>query len=200
MYVAAIRRSLTLALCLGVVSLGAQARFTKQDAQRFQAKMTQIETYGATSARRSGQTVQVTDAEVNSYLRYGAGAQVPVGVVEPTINALGNGRVTGRAIVDLDAVRNQKPRGWTDPLGYLTGRLPVTAAGTLTTQNGVGRFALQSAEISGVPIPKTLLQELLTFYSRSPQNPSGINMDDPFQLPARIREIKVGQGNATIVQ
>jgi hypothetical protein len=25
-------------------------------------------------------------------------------------------------------------------------------------------------------------------------------MDEPFELPARIREIKVGQGQATIVQ
>ena len=201
MLVTSVRRPLVAALCLGAaVSLAAQARLTKQDAQRFQSKISQIETYGAAPARRTGQTVQVTDAEVNSYLRYSAGSQVPVGVVEPTLNALGSGRVSGRAIVDLDAVRTQKQRGWTDPLGYLTGRLPLTAAGTLTTQNGVGRFQLENAELSGVPIPKSVLQELLSYYSRSPERPSGINMDDPFALPARIREIKVGQGTATIVQ
>jgi hypothetical protein len=201
MLVTSVRRPLVAALCLGAaVSLAAQARLTKQDAQRFQSKISQIETYGAAPTRRTGQTTQVTDAEVNSYLRYSAGSQVPVGVVEPTLNALGSGRVSGRAIVDLDAVRTQKQRGWTDPLGYLTGRLPLTAAGTLTTQNGVGRFQLENAELSGVPIPKSVLQELLSYYSRSPERPSGINMDDPFALPARIREIKVGQGTATIVQ
>ena len=36
--------------------------------------------------------------------------------------------------------------------------------------------------------------------SRSPEKPSGINMDDPFDLPARIREIQVGTGTATIIQ
>ena len=196
-----VRRPLIAALCLGTaVSLGAQPRLTKQDAQRFQSKISQIETYAVVPARRAGQTIQVTDIEVNSYLRYSAGSQVPVGVVEPTLNALGNGRVSGRAIVDLDAVRTQKTRGWTDPLGYLTGRLPLTASGTLTTRNGVGRFQLEAAEISGVPIPKTVLQELLSYYSRTPEKPAGINMDDPFALPARIREIKVGQGTATIVQ
>ncbi len=137
---------------------------------------------------------------MNSYLKFLAGSQVPVGIVDPTLHAAGNGRVTGRAIVDLDAVRTQKRRAWTDPLGYLTGRLPVTAAGTLTTRVGVGRFALESAEISGVRIPKSLLQELLTHYSRSAQNPSGINMDQPFALPAAIQEIQVGQGNAVVVQ
>jgi hypothetical protein len=78
--------------------------------------------------------------------------------------------------------------------------MPLTATGMLTTKDGIGRFQLESAEISGVAIPKTLLQELLTYYSRTPENPAGINMDDPFELPARIREIQVGQAQATVVQ
>jgi hypothetical protein len=182
-------------------SLAADAPLTKQDAARFQTKLAQIVQQGnAPRAPRATRTTQVTDTEVNAYLKYTAADQVPVGIVEPTLSALGNGRVGGRAIVDLDAVRKQKKRGWTDPLGYLTGRLPVTAAGTLMTQNGVGKFQLESAEISGVTIPKGLLQELLSYYSKTPQNPVGINMDDPFVLPAGIREIKVGRGTATIVQ
>jgi hypothetical protein len=182
-------------------SAGAQARLTKQDADRFQAKVVQIEQFAAKAVRpKAGQTLQLTDNEINSYLKYDAGTQVPVGIVEPTLNALGNGRVSGRAIVDLDAVRTQKKRLWTDPLGYLTRRLPVTASGVLTTQNGVGKFQLEAAEISGVTIPKAVLQELLSFYSRTPQKPAGINMDDPFELPSRIREIRVGQGTATVIQ
>jgi hypothetical protein len=78
--------------------------------------------------------------------------------------------------------------------------MPLTASGLLITKAGVGRFQLESAEISGVAIPKTVLQELLTYYSRSPENPNGINMDDPFDLPARIREIQVGKGQAMVVQ
>jgi hypothetical protein len=97
-------------------------------------------------------------------------------------------------------VRTQKKRAWTDPLGYLIGKLPVTASGTLTTQNGIGRFQLESAEISGVTVPKSLVQELLSHYSKTTENPAGINMDDPFQLPAAIQEIRIGQGVATIVQ
>ncbi len=182
------------------VSLAAQATPTKQDAARFETKLAQIAQQGTVAhPPRASRTTQVTDAEVNAYLKYSASG-VPVGIVDPTLSALGNGRVGGRAIVDLDAVRKQKKRGWGDPLGYLTGRLPVTAAGTLTTQNGTGKFQLESAEISGVTIPKALLQELLSYYSKTPENPAGINMDDPFALPSAIREIKVGQGTATIVQ
>jgi hypothetical protein len=45
-----------------------------------------------------------------------------------------------------------------------------------------------------------VLQELVTYYSRTPENPEGINMDAPFELPARIREIRVGTGTSTVVQ
>ena len=198
------RFAAAVALCGGLAAaqLAAQPKLTKQDADRFQTKLVQIVTYGGGTPARGAKarSTPVTDAEVNAYLRFHAREQIPVGVVDPLLNALGDGRVGGRAIVDLDAVRKQKQRGWLDPLAYLTGRLPVTATGRLHTKDGVGRFELQSAEISGVTIPKAVLQELLSFYSRTPENPAGIDMDAPFELPSRIREIRVGTGQATIVQ
>ena len=176
---------------------------TKQDADRFQAKLTKIVDFGnAKPAAKAPkpQSISVSDAEVNSYLRFIAAPQIPVGIVEPVLNAMGDGRVSGRAIVDLDAVRKQKQRGWMDPLAYLGGQLPVTAAGRLATKDGKGQFQLESAEIKGVPIPKAVLQELLSYYSRTKENPAGIDMDAPFELPARIREIRVGSGTSTVVQ
>ena len=191
-----------VACALAALPVGAESKLTKQDAARFQTKLATITKNAQIPSARpaQGRATQVTDAEVNSYLKYEAHDQIPVGLIEPTLNALGDGRVSGRALVDLDAVRQQKKRGWTDPLGYLTGMLPITASGVLTTKDGVGRFQLESAELSGITIPKSLVQELLSYYSRTKDNPAGINMDDPFELPARIREIRVAQGTATIVQ
>jgi hypothetical protein len=197
-------RSIVLLLAVGllVVPALAQPRLTKPDADRFQTKLMRIVQFGNTAPVRNAQprSTALTDLELNSYFKFLAADQIPVGIVEPMLNAVGSSRVSGRAIVDLDAVRKQKERGWLDPMGYLSGRLPVTASGTLTTKDGVGRFQLESAEISGVTVPKPVLQELLSYYSRTPDKPSGINMDDPFELPARIREIRVGTGTATIVQ
>lgn len=183
-------------------SAAAQERFTRQEADRFQVKLLRILERGKVARARAGSpvTTQLTDAEVTAYLRHHARTQVPPGIVEPTLIALGDGRVGGRAIVDLDVVRAQKQRGWLDPLAYLTGQLPLTAAGTLVTQDGVGRFQLESAEVSGITVPKSVLQELLTFYSRTPEDPDGINMDDPFELPSGIREIRVAKGNAMVIQ
>lgn len=191
-----------LGALLAAAPIAAQGRLSKEDADRFQSKLTRIVAFGNAKSARSAkpQNIPITDNEVNSYLKYLAADQIPTGIVEPTLNALGEGRVAGRAVVDLDAVRTQKKRSWLDPLGYLTGRLPVTASGTLITKDGKGQFQLQSAEISGVTVPKSVLQELLSYYSKSRENPEGINMDAPFELPAKIREIRVGAGTSTVVQ
>jgi hypothetical protein len=45
-----------------------------------------------------------------------------------------------------------------------------------------------------------VLQELLSLYSRSPERPRGVSLDDPFPLPANIRQIDVGRGEAVVVQ
>jgi hypothetical protein len=188
---------------LAAAAVMAQGRLSKQDGERFQAKLTRIVAFGnarAASKAAKPQSTAITDVELNSYLKFQAGSQVPVGIVDPTLHAVGDGRVSGRALVDLDAVRKQKQRGWLDPMGYLSGRVPVTAAGRLTTEDGKGQFQLDSADISGVTIPKAVLQELLSYYSRTPENPAGIAMEDPFELPSGIREIRVGAGTATIVQ
>lgn len=195
--------ALTLALIGASVTLS--ARLTKQEADQFSAKLNRIVQTGNARALKTAkpvdaQTTQISDNELNAYFKFNAKEQIPVGIVEPTINALGEGRVGGRAVVDLDAVRRQKQRGWLDPLGYMTGRLPITATGRLATKDGVGTFSLESAEVSGVTIPKTVLQELLSYYSKTKEDPDGINMDDPFELPARIKEIRVGRATATIVQ
>lgn len=183
-------------LCFGGIPGGP----SRQDALRFQAKVDQIERNAVVPRRRAPLTTELTDTEVNAYLKYLAGARIPTGIVDPVLLAQGSGHVAGRAVVDLDAVRTQKVRAWSDPMGYLTGRLPISVEGVFTSHDGVGRFELTSAEISGVTIPKTLLQELLSYYSRTPDTPSGINMDDPFALPDGIREIRIGQGSALVIQ
>jgi hypothetical protein len=177
----------------------AGASVTREDAVRMREKLNVIAINGSTLKPVSRRTA-LLEQEVNAFLTYEVRDQLPEGVMDPTVSILGDGHLAGAAVVDLDVVRRAKKRGFFDPMGYMGGRVPVTASGTLTTEAGVGRFTLDSAEVSGVRIPKIVLQELVSFYSRTPENPEGFTLDDPFPLPAGIRQIEVGRGQAIIVQ
>ncbi len=172
----------------------------RRDADLLKQKVATITQRGAAPTHQPLKTT-VTEREVNAYLVYETSEGLPAGVADPSVSIPGTDRVTARAVVDLDAVRRQRnPTSLFDPLRYLRGRLPVRATGVLRAGNGVARFELESADIAGVPIPKLLLQEIVSHYSRSAEHPSGINLDDPVALPARIREIHVERGQAVIVQ
>ncbi|OLC74037.1 MAG: hypothetical protein AUH72_22310 [Acidobacteria bacterium 13_1_40CM_4_65_8] len=188
------------ALASVTAGLDADQRASKRDAELLRQKVATISAHGERPSKQ-GRRTTVTEGEVNSYLVYDAKPQLPAGVIEPAVTILGTGRLSGRAVVDLDAVRHARAsQSWFDPTNYLTGRLPVSATGRLKTSNGVGHFELESASVGGVPVPKMLLQEIVSYYTRTPEKPSGIGLDDPFALPARIREIQVERGQAIIVQ
>lgn len=193
-------KSLTVILVGGLLIGASAVNVSQQQADAFQQKVAHIVQQAESKSPSPRQTV-VTEGEVNSYLRFKAGSQLPTGVTDPSVGILGEGKLNGRAVVDLDVIRQKKGTGgWFDPVSYLTGRLPVTASGTLYTQDGKGRFELASAEVSGLPIPKTFLQELVYYYTRTPDNPNGINIDQPFELPAEIQRIDVEKGRATVIQ
>src|SRR4051794_10732955 len=137
-----LRLAIGLSVCVAAVTPAvAWQRFSKQDSDRFEAKLSRIVAFGndtRTTARAAVPvTTPITEAEINAYFESGAKGQIPTGIVDPQLNALGDGRISGQAVVDLDAVRRQKKRGWLDPAAYLTGSLPVTASGLLITKDGV---------------------------------------------------------------
>lgn len=188
------------AACIALAVLAAAPAANRRDAASLKQKVALINAQADRPAKQGRRTI-VTESEVNSYLVFDARDQIPAGVVEPAVTILGAGRLSGRAVVDLDAVRKAKnATSFWDPISYLSGRLPVTATGMLVTHNGTGQFTLESAAVAGVTVPKLVLQEIVSYYSRTPSNPSGIGLDDPFALPSRIREIQVQRGQAIIIQ
>ena len=173
---------------------------TPQLAALFEKKIDAVQAHAKIDAKTPRPT-SFTQAETNSYLKYNAGPLLPVGLAEPVITIHGEGRVTGRAVVDLDVVRQkQSSGGWLDPTSYLTGKLPVSAIGRIVTADGKGRFELERADISGVPVPKSLLGQMVNYFTRTADNPKGSSIDDTFELPADIRRIDIATGRFTVVQ
>lgn len=141
-----------------------------------------------------------TDAQLNAWLVADGKDNVPVGLLQPVVTFLANSKLTAKAIVDLDAVRKSKPRGMLDPMNLLTGLMPVTLTGTLSGAGGMGTFDVESAQLGTWPLPRSVLQELLAFYSKSPEFPDGIALGKPFPLPAAVKALIVAKGTATVVQ
>jgi len=194
------RLAAIFAVPLTLASLQA-ADVSRQQADVFARKVEQIIVQGNTAQRSNGRRTPVSETEVNSWFAYGAKPLLPTGVTDPRITLVGNGKVMGQATVDLDAVAKKKASGGTfDIWNLIGGRVPVNVAGVLRTKDGQGTFDLESADVSGVPVPKSVLQELVSYYSRSPTRPQGVALDDPFSLPASIRQIDVGAGQAVVVQ
>jgi hypothetical protein len=180
----------------GTIALGAAP--TPQHAASFQRKVDSIAQGPASGIHRR---TEFSGDELNAYLQITAKPQFPAGVTDPVVTMAGEGRLIGRAVVDLDAIRKARSSGSLfDPRAYLTGRLPVTATGVLRARNGTGSFALETAEVSGVPIPKSLLQDIVTYYTTNPQTPNGVNLDQSFALPAGITQISVETDKAIVVQ
>jgi hypothetical protein len=126
---------------------------------------------------------------------------LPTGVTDPRVTIVGNGKLSAAATVNLEEIAKRRATGGVlDPWTYLGGRLPVTLSGVLHTQNGVGKFELEEAAVSGIPVPTSVLQDIVGYYSRTPNDPEGVRLNDSFRLPAQIKQIEVGQGQAVVVQ
>ena len=188
--------SLLMALAIAGASLGDAALFaadvlTKQQSDAFEKKIVLVQNHANAKSKKPLATT-FTQAETNSYLKFGAGELLPTGLTQPNITMLGDGRVIGTAIVDLDIVRQkQGSGGWLDPMSYLTGKLPVMATGKIVTWDNKGRVELERAEISGLPLPKSFLAQMVNFFTRTTDNPKGSSIDDTFVLPANIQRIDV---------
>jgi hypothetical protein len=192
----------SLVIALGsVVLLSASAAgpAARADADALRQKFMQIATNAMAETPEARQTA-VTEDEVNAYIQALPAEELPQGLLDPQVNILPDGRLSGRATVDLDAIRAARAQDGAGTFIPLSGKVPVEATGVLRTGQGVGAFTLESVTISGVVVPKSMLQQLIAQYTRSDASPEGVNLEASFRLPARIREIRTARGQAVIVQ
>jgi hypothetical protein len=182
--------------------LAAAQELTRPEADSMDRKLAAIAERGTRVPSKNAKPVRTsfTEREANAYLKFHGQAVMPVGVQNPRVVIDQGGRLQARAIVDLDAVRKVKERGLLDPMNLLIGSVEIAAAGTLQAAGGKGTFQIESATLGVFPIPKALLQELVSYYTKSPEMPNGFDLDKPFELPANIRQVEIQRGALTVVQ
>ena len=196
------RTRLVLALfCVATAtSVAAQSSLQAQaDAAYAKLQAVMRAVAGAPKAPAASRRTVFSQTEMNAYLRYKA-TWLPTGLTEPNVTFIGGNKIATLVTADLDGVRKKSSGGWFDPTSYLSGRLPVYVTGTLSTASGRGRFALERATVDGIPVPRLFIDELLAYYTRTADNPSGMRLEEPFELPSEIERIDVSTGQATVIQ
>lgn len=203
----AVRLTVLMAVT-AVVAIGAQASLTRADADAMAVKVQNIYVRGevppvppppgapATAPLRTS----FTQREANAYFVHYGPQFLPEGLVDPRVTIGSRNQVAARGIVDLDRIRTAKERGWLDPLAYVSGKVEVTFAGRVFAANSVGVIQFVSATVGGVSVSESVLQELLTFYTVTPESPRGFRLGEPFELPSNIRAVELQPGAATVVQ
>jgi hypothetical protein len=187
---------LAIALASALVTLhAAPAPPSKREAAVFQQKIDKLK------ERQPKRRTVITENELAAYFLFDAAKDLPAGLVEPSIKVLGPDRLSGRVVADLDAVRKASPpRSLLDPKNLLIGRVPLSAIAVFTSKDGMGKFVLESAKLGNLPLPKLLLDEIASYYTRSDSRPNGYTTEDPWPLPVGIREVRITPGQAVIIQ
>ena len=172
---------------------------TPEDGARLEQKLSTILGHADTESSEARFTL-LLEPEINAFLRFQGASQLPTGITTPTIRIGDAELVSAEAIIDLDLIRQQRTRGWLDPLQYLAGRLRVTASGTVRSGGGVAQVDIQSVTVADISVPVQVLYELVGYFTRTLDHPDGTRLDAPIALPYRITELQLSSGQAVIVQ
>ena len=151
----------------------------------------------ARPARPSRQTVQVSEAEVNSYLNLSYAQQLPKGVSDVEIR-LGQERLLAKGYVDLERVRGkiQPTTSIFNPVSLLTGKVPVEISGKLIGRDGIGTVEVDTVYVASIRVPLTVLEQMVVSATKSEKMPQGFDIHAPFRLPYTLERVRLEPGKA----
>ena len=143
-----------------------------------------------------GRSVLVTEGELNSYLNLSLGEKLPRGLSDLDVR-LDHERAHITGVLDLERVRDKVPRlSPLSPLYWLSGQVGVLLRGRLLNDDGFGKVEWEDVRVGSVPVPLTLLQQIVTSLTRNDENPAGFDITAPFRLPYSLRSVRLEPGKA----
>src|SRR5262249_46622923 len=124
------------------------------DADTLARKIQEVEELRRSGKRVPRQTVQVTDAQLNSYLNLTLGSRMLNGVTDLDVH-FENERLAARALVDLQRLPIKGSLGVFG--GLLGGSVPVELRGRLPNRDGQGTIDVEELRLSGYSMPRSML-------------------------------------------
>ncbi len=136
--------------------------------------------------------VVFSQKELNSYLYYKAGTQLPPNLKNIDISLL-PGSVVAQADLDLS-----QPGGSSKVPEMLQRPVSIYLTGKLTTKKGWGYFQPQTFRIAFLPIPVTVLDSIVQYLTEH-QSGKAHSLNDWFALPYGIKEVTIQKERLIIV-
>jgi hypothetical protein len=171
---------------------------TRSQADAFDRKLEQVRVRAASrTAKKPPASVQVSESEVNAWLRSDP-ANRPNGVSEMTVRFEPQ-RIVARGLVDLDLLKPKMKLSPWNPLSWISGIVPVEAAGAVQSGDGKVSVAWEQVTVSSIPISTSMLRELVLTSTRSSKRyPGGLDITAPYPMPYGVKRIRLDATRAVI--
>lgn len=165
----------------------------------FQRKMTELSS-PSESPHQSLKPIVITDAEINSYLKYDHPPFLPPAVSNLVIHLKPEG-IHGAADVNFDKLQSAQPSatdlGTRLVASIFRGTQHVTALAKIASSNGTGTLSIQDVHVGSLTLSDWLVNWLIQTYVESQYK---IDLNKPFPLPADVSRIDFAPGKAVFVR
>jgi len=172
---------------------------TQAAAQSMEAKLRILET-GDVQPASSYPAVVVTENEANSYLKIHSPEFLPPGVHEPALRFQPE-HVSGSADVNFEEFSRvyTNPNDWGPKVmaAMFKGTQRVTATGKVQSSNGQAKLQVESVTVGAMTVPPWLIDYLVQNYLQPKYK---FDLSKPLPLPAHVRQVVLGSGQATFLR
>lgn len=165
----------------------ATAAYSLAEAQKVLRAIDKIE--ADTQNSRSGRlrSITVTESEFNSYIAYRIENEKEEIMKELRLKLFDKNKIEGKILIDL--------RGQDVPR-YIRPEMDVYFAADLLTNNGLAKVDIQQLFIGDEPIQPLILDLVIAISARL-NNEKATSLNDWYELPFGIKDIKTEKGKAT---
>ena len=144
-----------------------------------------------TKHKRGSSHVEVVEAELESYLLFSLKEEIPAQVDSADVQLTPD---TVALDTQITFASNATGNPITDALVGGTHNLFIK--GKLVAEEATGKFDLQEVRVDGIPVPNVLIHSLIKRYVK-PKYPE-VELNEPFDMPWAIQELKIEEGKARI--
>ena len=171
---------------------GKTAQVSPKAAKTLQQKIDAIKAAEDDPKHKDGTVVELSESELESYLLYSLKEEIPAQVDSADVQL-------AQDVVALDTQITFTNNATGNPVvdALLGGTHNLFVKGKFIAHERRGKFDLQEVRVDGIPVPNVLIQTLIKKYV-NPKYPE-VDLNEPFEMPYGIEELKVEPAKATVV-